>query len=566
MRELVLGPMPFSASPDSHLPAGPWCFCGREKAFPGWDDPACGFALPPDPFACAEEMHFYTRKANAEAIRLIPILAAAVNRLRGAEYPDIFWETALGPWLILCVQMLAERQKRMLDLLEIHGGRALRVSLLPRGCSFFFRTSLEFMTSGVLDPVFNHYILSRLVEAAAPRDWDLRFLPAADLSPAGGGSGGLVQALAEVLRRAARQLPFPFQKGFSPIQCLCLSLAVLGNRSPEDRTLGLAAYASTPLEWIFPAEEFIAACLPRALLELPLPALPSARGRLRGMTAAAGQDDGYRLAMAAWRAGGGRLFSVQHGANYGNLRSMGGSFFEYRQHAFITWGWRRHRDYPCNSLPLPHPLPARLSGRHRERRPELILVGTEMSLLLYRLKSRPQAGKLPGYRRDKIRFFRALPEHLLAASLYRPYAASSNPAALEDGPHILRAIPGLALCSGDLTRKMLNCRLLVLDHYGTTLHLALAADVPTICFWDREQWGMEEATEQALDVLAGAGILLPGPEEAAAAAAAAWPDAAVWWKSPTVQEARRYWLERYALPADRGLSLRRLWSAALRSV
>ena len=90
MQELVLGSMPETARPNSHLPAGPWCFSGREEAFPGWDDPETGFALPPDPFACAEEMQTYALRANAEVIRLTQTLAEDLNRRRGVAYPDLF--------------------------------------------------------------------------------------------------------------------------------------------------------------------------------------------------------------------------------------------------------------------------------------------------------------------------------------------------------------------------------------------------------------------------------------------------------------------------------------------
>ncbi|MDR1359827.1 MAG: hypothetical protein LBJ82_02500, partial [Deltaproteobacteria bacterium] len=280
MRELVLGSMPEQARPDSHLPAGPWCFSGREALFPGWDDPKAGFALPPDPFADAEEMQAYARRANAEVIRLTEIFAAELNQRRKVGYSKLFWETALVPWLVLSVHMLAERQKRVLDLAERYGKIPLRIFLLPQGCPFSFQNSLEFMLRGVQDVDFNHYVFSRLLEAAAPEAWDLRLLPQRPLgrSEAGGPGKGLAASCAADLRRRLRGLPFPRQKGFSLAQSLYLSLAVLGRRASEDRSLDLAAYAATPLEWIFPAKDFLAACLPRDLLELPLPPIPDSRG------------------------------------------------------------------------------------------------------------------------------------------------------------------------------------------------------------------------------------------------------------------------------------------------
>ena len=608
MRELIFGPMPEGATPQTHLPAGPWCFSGREQLFPGWDSAeqeSLGFFFPADPFAGGADMEAYARSANGEIIRLIGVLGEHLNEQRGSSYSPVFWETALTPWLILFVHMLGERQKRVLDLIARYGKEPLRVPLLLQDTPFSFQNSLEFMQHGVLDVDFNHFLFSRIIEAVAPAGWELYFVPERSLHQSGvrpapvtplacvepkatqgeapqsrKGCGymseedrqsirasfadkpnrpakGLRERVKDRLRTWLRDLPFPRNKGFSLAEALFLSLIVrrlgTGKRLKEDQpgacsvtdhTLPLELYAGPPLTWVFPVEKLLHACLPKDILESPLPSVPVVTGRLRGMTAAVSQDDVYRLQLAAWREGGGRLFSTQHGANYGNLRSVGGMFFEYRQHAFFTWGWETHQDYPCNCVPLPHPLPSRIRDAHAAKEDSLILVGTEMSPLLYRLKSRPQAGDLPEYRRDKLRFLSALPPEMQGKSLYRPYPPS--PSSLEDGPYVQRAMPGLDLCRGDLTARMLACRLLVLDHYGTTLHMALAANVPTLCFWNREQWGMEEGTGEHLDRLAQAGILHTDPLEAAVQAACVWPDVHTWWSSPPVQDARLDWLEHYA--------------------
>lgn len=647
MRELIFGPMPDKASPQTHLPAGPWCFSGRERLFPGWDGTAAGepeegsFSFPPDPFADGGSMEAYARRANGEAVRLMGMFGKRLNKERGVSYSQDFWEMALGPWLILCVHMFAERQKRVLDLIALYGKLPLRVHLLPPGLPFSFRSSLEFMQHGVLDVDFNHYIFSRMVEASPPPAWELEYGPARPLHQCAGsplsaapvtfpgcedapesrkGCGYMSPEDRQALRACAEQaaearrnrpklkervgqtlrnLPFPRQKGFSMPECLSLSLSVMqagkskgpgsagedshmtslesgtgadgidtgGRAGPGDHTLPLSLYTAEPLQWIFPAEEYIDACMPGDLRELPLPAIPRARGKLRGMTAAISQDDGYRLRLAAWREGGGRLFSVQHGANYGNLRSIGGSFFEYRQHAFFTWGWTRHQDYPCNSVPLPHPLVQSLRDGHKEQADTLVLVGTEMLPFLYRLKSRPQAGELAAYRRGKLRFLASLPPELRGKSLYRPYFPSAY--SLEDGPFVQRALPGVKLCTGSLEQHMLACRLLVLDHYGTTLHMALAANIPLICFWDRRQWGMENGTETLLDQLAEAEILFPTAEAAAAKAAAVWENVHGWWGGESVQAARLAWVDAYAccLPAGTKRSvLVHLWHDALRGL
>lgn len=612
--------MPANARPDSHIAAGVWCFAGQEDKFPGWDAAETGFPLPADPFADAEAIRAAARSANAEVLRLCRVFG-------DRQFPDNFLINALGPFLLLATHMLLERQKRVQDLLELYGKENLRVETAP-DLAFSFRDSLDFMLRGVQDIHFNHHVYSRILESAAPANWELGNAASVfprDQSPQdkprqnpAPRNSHPVRRLRDFLRRALLYLPFPPCKGFGPCESLFLSLAVLLNkRDKANAGLDFSLYASDPPQWIFPAEQMIRRCLPPALAQClekgpgqyhfpsspPEKINPPPRGMskllayihscglipppLRGMSPVYSQDDAYCLRLGALRAKGCRLFCIQHGANYGNLKSLGGLPFEYSQHAFFTWGWKDQPGAPANARPLPHPALAALAGAHRENEAaqenaasrenvasqknaaSLILVGTEMSSFSYRLKSRPQSGALPAYRRAKITFLRtvaaAAPPGLNL--FYRPYFKVAG--GLEDAAYVLAETPGVSLCSGDLTQRMLGCRLLVLDHYGTTLHCALVANVPTLAFWRREDWGMDERSEESLDALSKAGILLTGPEEAAAKVLSIRDRIPDWWREPAVQAARRLWLRRFAdigdpdHPPGRGEVLR-VWFKALR--
>jgi hypothetical protein len=533
--------MPEGARPDSHIAAGAWCFAGREDKFPGWDGDGASFPLPPDPFSDAGAILDAARSANAEVLRLCRLFA-------GIGVSEKFSLTAFGPFLLLAAHMLLERQKRVLDLISLYGEESLCVETVPEG-DFSFADSLDFMLRGVQDPNFNHYVYSRILENAAPAGWELcENQKAAPVRP-------FIRPrrnCRDLLRRALLfLLPFPPMKGFGLGETLLLSCAVLLNRRKiPDASLDFAAYCSSPPRWIFPAEKLIRRCLPPALARAPaLPENHASRGRigaLRGMSPAYSQDDAYCLRLGILRAKGCRLFGIQHGANYGNLKSVGGLPFEYSQHAFFTWGWGAGHANPANAVPLTHPALLSLAGRHKEEKAILILTGAEMSSLSYRLKSRPQSGALVAYRRAKIAFFNAL----LARKTkdmeleYRPYFKVAG--GLEDGSYVLSRLPEVKLCAGDLTRRMLGCRLLVLDHYGTTLHCALAADVPTLAFWRSEDWGMDGQSEDTLETLRRAGMLFADAQSAAAQVLAVWDNAGSWWKSDAVRAARRLWLERYA--------------------
>jgi putative transferase (TIGR04331 family) len=622
--------MPAGATPHTHLASGPWCFAGREAFFPGWDGAPlppqtesakkeCVFPIPDDPYPDARSMEREAASANGEVLRLVRILGDEADGPAGIRRSGRYWQMALGPFLLPAVHMLAERQRRVLNLIAAHGREPLRVELLPRKISFSFQTTLDFMVNGIQNVAFNHYVFSRIVEAFLPNGqqrgdetdaiaWRAVYLPPFPLHQAKKKPGGFWSVIClDSLRRFLRNLPFPLCKGFSLGQALFLSLAVIGNTGRlGDRSLDFSLYCAAEFTWHFPAEELIRACLPEELRRGILPATKKRKmehhgqggtktffhTRLRGMSPAFSQDDAYRLRLAALRESGCRLFSVQHGANYGNLLSVGILPFEYSQHAFFSWGWRTHQGQPANAHPLPHPALTAICGAHRERFPQLILVGTEMSTYTYRLKSRPLAKAMLAYRLGKTLFFHTLmdllrtqgfiglsdgvsggreekvflPEYEIGNGqptrpgasqqgnktpelLYRPYFTTAG--GLEDADYVRRHVPGIGLCMGNLTEQMLGCRLLVLDHYGTSLHMALAADVPTLAFWNRREWGMEAESDTVLDVLQDAGILYTTPEEAARQAASVWENPAPWWQSPPVRHARFLWLERYARVGDR---------------
>jgi hypothetical protein len=580
VRDLVLGSMPEGATARSHVASGAWCFAGREERFPGWDDPASPgyFPLPPDPYPDAASIVAAARAANGACLKLGRELG---RELFGGALPDKALDLAVGPFVLLLCHVLAERQQRALDLVRLYGDEALRVELLPTEMPFSFMDSVDVMVHGVQDVAFNQYVYSRIVEALSPPNWTLEYHPLGISVFKGNSSrpAPFSRRCKDRLRTLLRNLPFPYTKGFSPAQVLLLSLAVLLNRRREgDRTLDFSLYCDAPVQWRFPAEELIRRCVPQALLQAakgPLDGAaghnPDVPGPLRGMTPAYAQDDAYRARLAKLLADGCRLFDIQHGANYGNLLSVGGLPLEYSRHCFFTWGWSEHARVPANARPIPHPALLRIADRHQERRAELILVGTEMSSFSYRLKSRPQSGALPAYRQSKLAFLRLMRDALQgipgAELLYRPYFAVAG--GLDDGPYIQRHIEDIGICRGDLTRRMLACRLLALDHYGTTLHMALASNTPCLAFWKPEDWGMEAASEEAVDVLRRAGIVHDNAESAAALAIDIWSDVAGWWRSPVVQDARRYWLSRYATIYDdagrplTAFGLARQWFSAL---
>ena len=148
----------------------------------------------------------------------------------------------------------------------------------------------------------------------------------------------------------------------------------------------------------------------------------------------------------------------------------------FQQGAF-PWGWKQHQGSAGNFIPLPYPQLDGLEGRWQGQKGEnLLYVGTEMPAFPYRLDAHPSPLQIVEYRKDKARFFEALGRDVQACSLYRPYFPV--PGSLRDADWVLERFPAVRMATGTLSNHLYACRLLVLDHNGTTLLESLVANIP----------------------------------------------------------------------------------------
>ena len=92
----------------------------------------------------------------------------------------------------------------------------------------------------------------------------------------------------------------------------------------------------------------------------------------------------------------------------------------------------------------------------------------------------------------------------------------------------------------------MTCKLYVPNHYGTTLHVALAANIPTVCYWDNDYPPMTEIARPYFDRLKEAKILFDNHRDAASHINDIWDDIDSWWQNPELQAIRQNWCKIYA--------------------
>lgn len=559
MNRLVLGLMPTSATPDTHLAAGPWCFAGQEQNFPDWE---AVFSFAPEPLADKTRIPQAVRAAQTLAVQSVPKVAGLLMS-QPEQLPDVYWQVLLAPWLMDLASQLVDRALRVAAMLEAFGNLPLEVEVLPKDCQFAFWDEHDFTLRGSMGILFNHWLFSVLLEPMWPETWEKITLPAQNLEPKVGAElnfAGLKSGVKSLARSLTQNLAFPHLRGVGLAETWRLASALDHVCQGEDHSLDLnkafnfvEELAQLPLpDDLMP---IFAKALPASLRELAhKPIARSKSGpRLKVAGIEAAENAVYRQSLARWRASGNRLGHCQHGGNYGQVASpCAAAVVEYSQDVFFTYGWSSQGAAKGNFVPMPAPL---LSGElnnwqgfgQTAQTGPIIFVGTEMPVFGHRLDSHPTPLEYVAYRKAKAEFLQALEPQIRQRLLYRPYFGL--PGTLADAQWLLPQFPEVRLCEGALLPQIQSCALLILDHHGTVLLEAMAADIPVILYWERGAWPLTPECEVLLEMLEAAGIWHPTPRQAAARVNAILANVTEFWQGGEVRLARKIFCNRQARAA-----------------
>jgi len=540
-RTLLLGPIPEDFSPDTHLPIAPSCFIGREDIYPGWEH----LSFEPDPFATPAELASASGLTSDYANGLIKRLTVDQNRRCGTDYSEASWRLLAMPWLLCLVQSTWERQCRLQAFIRRHGDEPLRVVTTAQPPDWRFASTTDFIARGVLNPSYNEWLYSQLLDGNQPASWEVvRTGTLTTSTPPDPPSDTWRTRIKRAVWSRSRCLSV---HGISPAQSLLWSL-LLSLKPRWPASVSNSPAAPTELPWLLDFDELLSQTRPSFLDHVQRHDPVSTKGPSGRVTVVGPilyYDETAKVNLAHRIEAGEQLVTTQHGGNYGVLKSAPYlSEIEYRHAAFLSWGWQRHEEYEGRFFPAPSPFLHKLTKRRRPGGDELIVIGTQANLFSHRLDSSPQALQQLAYRREKRDFFKAIPPSILAKTRYRPYANEDG--SLRDRSYFAREFRGLRILDGDLTAAMMRCRLLVVDHPVTSLAIAMATNTPMIGFWDEEAWHFSEQAQPLFDTLSRAGVFHQTGAAAAAQVQTIWSDVDSWWRQDSIQAARKRWCEQFA--------------------
>jgi hypothetical protein len=545
-RRLLLLPDP-AFDPARDIAAAPWVLFDAR-----WTSNWHQQSLPPDPYPSLDLMQADAASVRAHTEALLPRIADELNRRNTSGHNLAFWRVMTMPWLLSFAQLFIERLRRVRDLVQAFGDEPLQAKLCRGPEHWGFVTTADLFNHGAFDPQFNAWLMSEILRDQVPSSWTVVWQNAQPKKSPDIASGRKLKLF--IASRCRGNVGLGLAE-----KVACSFILSRGHRRPP-RIVRTAPAGSFP-----DAERFwtlLWKVLPSYLETLRdwAPSTPpSSSGRVMITTELYFSPQEKYLAARRAEAGE-RIVSVQHGSGYGNtaLFSLINAV-EYAQDRFISWGWLNHQGHDVRALPLPSPY----LSKFRRQLPgsDIIFVGGFMSPFPYRLDSRPQPAQFAACATDKLNFLKALPDGVQKHVRYR--GVPPQPGAYDDAALVMANIHGMRLCEGDLHGQLMKAALVVLDNPGTTLNITMAANVPTLAFWDRNLWRMTAESERHFDRLRAAGILHDDPHAAARHLRAMSDDIEGWWASPATQEARAAWTQGYARVSPHW---RRAWFSALKDL
>jgi putative transferase (TIGR04331 family) len=562
---------------------GEWCLLYRRRAYWG----ALNGKLMSSPYENAEAAEVAHARINNLYEKILPLLGESLNTIHGQKHGIRYWRIVVGPWLKVYLSAVYDRFVHIRHALTLYPACST-IGLSEN--SFMVPTdTLDFVCASS-DDSYNLQLFTKILRALS-----INF-PRKELIMSGNGLYGKLKSYGEPWPRriinavaslyaavSARMFDTVLvRSSYFPGQfTLRLAARNIGHILPSLSRMTLST--SSEVDWklrnqlksIDIGEGDFERCLSSMLFEdIPqcfveeFKATEGAaqRGYPKRTTAIFSANGWYYDETFKQWAGssaekGTIILGTQHGGNYGALTYMPSEDHETAiVDRYYTWGWTR-TDCAAAIVPMPATklLQVKKLGADNEKH-GILWAATSVPRYLTQYPFLP--ADFREYLEWQIRFATALPGQILNEVKLRPHYVDHQWDILE---RIEDRIPALHVESWGrpFQNSLEDCRLYVCDHLSTTFAEALAANKPTVLFWNPETIKIRSEAQPNFDLLREYGILFDTAEDAASAVASVYGDVEEWWNAPARQKAIEEFCRRHARTSPDAF---KLWSRELQGV
>jgi putative transferase (TIGR04331 family) len=242
------------------------------------------------------------------------------------------------------------------------------------------------------------------------------------------------------------------------------------------------------------------------------------------------------------------LIIGQHGGFYGmNLFS---AFEEHEikiAEKYISWGWddkEKKQIKPIGNI--------RCFESHANYDPNggALMVGLTLPRYSYHMQAMPIAGQFLKYFDDQKKFLFSLPDEIQRQVTFRLSRADYG---WNQAERWKESMPQIELDSGqeNIKLKIKKSRLYITTYNATTFLESMTWNIPTIIFWNKKYWELNDQAKIYFGLLEEAGIFHSTPESAAKKMIDIWDDVDNWWNSSEIQKAKEIFINQYSkIPKD----------------
>jgi putative transferase (TIGR04331 family) len=560
-KTLFLAQIPENFSPKKHTALSVNCFVGKEDIYPDWEN--LEFVDP------ATDHNFKKDSDQMTDILInnfiLPELATQLNEHNNVSYSLKFWTILLKHWLLDCTYLCWINYYRLKTFIDNNNQIDFEVPIFESEDKWNFIDKEDFFQRGCFNSDFHHFILSKFIKKIKPDNWNL------------------IKEPHEITQNNAKESVCDYRSrrcvgihGLNSFEEIIISIILSLKKSTAKISLAQNSNFETKVEttktkdnkliteffgndFLITFKEIVQENLPIMYTKYFHEKLKRAKkqhykeGKLRIIGGLLYNCAQIKFYLALAKEKGEKIICCQHGGNYGNMEPYTYSpKIEYIHDAFLSWGWKEHGQYKGNFIPIPSPMLSKFIGKYKARNNNILFIGTVMRPVdPSDLNSCPSGKTLIKYRKDKNIFLNNIAPQVFPQIIYCPYP--KRPGVIEDSEYIKKHFPKIKINNQELTKSMLDCKLIVLDHPGTTFNLAMAANIPTIAFWN-EEWKMCSQAHPYFDLLYQAGIIFKTPQEAAKKIDSINQDIQTWWNKKEIQEARKKWTNQYALADEKWFS------------
>lgn len=553
-KTLILGSIPDDFDETQHLTLVAESFLGKEDVYPDWDK----LDFVPDPFADPEAFKEADRLTSAYTRQLIATWVDELNRENDVAYSYAFWRVLLFAWLNCIVQGIWERQKRVENFISLHGDREITVQLLRDNIRWDIPNYMDIHCHNNLALLMSEWMYSRLLEKMLPEKWQVDYVDKSHI-PLLDPPGPKLSAIRKLKRKLYDPIFVPnlgryyHIYGINPLEASIFNSILHIKRPKTDQTKCVdcgMTYEQVSLPFKLDVMQAAKKMMPLSLKNAVKNAGKYQRRYVKGKLNLGSQllygNDAEVLKAALKVEHGELIIGVQHGGHgYGSGKVVEHNHgTEYHHRYFLTWGWKELEDVRENFVPLPSPLLSKYKNKHVFGNDEALMVGFPCRAVRFHYNSVPHTNQYAAFRKGKFQFIEALDVGVRAKLKYRPMPSETH--CFKDADHFTKRCPDIPLFTGPLRKRVLGCKLLIMDNPSTTFNFAMAANIPVMCFFKREWFPMCRQVQPLYEQLVEAGVIHYDPVSAAERVNAVWDDVQGWWSNPDVQSARSAWMHKMA--------------------